>query len=88
MILIISLKQKIFVTLENVFSDFGLISCGVSQKSKTKTKTNFVLSNEKPTKTRHIIRRLLSKRPKSVEYLGCCHDYNLNGESIPRKVFS
>ena len=33
MVSIISLKQKVFVTLENVFSDAGLISCAVPQGS-------------------------------------------------------
>ena len=33
MVSIISLKQKIFMTLENVFSDAGLINCGVPQRS-------------------------------------------------------
>ena len=33
MVSIISLKQKVFVTLENVFSDAGLINCGVPQGS-------------------------------------------------------
>ena len=33
MVSIISLKQKVFVTLENVFSDAGLINCGVRQGS-------------------------------------------------------
>ena len=33
MVSIISLKQKFNVTLENVFSDAGLISCGVPQGS-------------------------------------------------------
>ena len=33
MVSIISLKQKVFVTLENVFSDAGLINCGVRQRS-------------------------------------------------------
>ena len=33
MISIISPKQRIFVTLENIFSEAGLINCGVPQGS-------------------------------------------------------
>ena len=33
MVSIIALKQKVFVTLENVFSDAGFLSCGVPQGS-------------------------------------------------------
>ena len=128
MVSIISYKQKAFVTLESVFSDAGLINCGVLQESilglllfliyisdlpqalnetgsylyvdntwifyqdrdvekiekvlnnefsslceqfidnklsihsgDDKAKANFFLSNEKPTKTKHIIWRLLFK---------------------------
>ena len=148
-------NRNFFVTLENVFSDAGLINCGVLEGftlrpllfliyindlpqalnatgwcfyaddacifyqdkdvekiekvlnkeilslcewfinkklsihfRDDKAKAIFFLSNEKPTKAKHIIWRLLSKKHDTVEYLRCYLDFNLNGGSMTRRVLN
>ena len=67
-------NSKIFVTLENVFSDAGKINCGVPQELILGPLLCISYGDYS------------LKQHNTVEYLGCYLDSNLNGESMARRV--